>query len=464
MKMDLKGIRQLTPIALAVGLWALPSIATAQSLEQAVAHALDTNPEVRISYNRFKANQEIHNQAWSGYLPSVDLTAGYGVEYTDSPSTRRDSSLGANIDDRDERLNRGELGLSIRQLVFDGFYTSSESERTDFEASAAQWSLFSKAENVALDVVKVYIGVLHAQEILTLAEKNLSTHQEIFDQIKQKTNSGLGSTADLSQITGRLARANANVVAAKNNLLDTQSQFYRVVAQQPKDIVAPVPDADMLPKNLSETLLLASENHPILKAAKSDISAAKSAQETSKSNYYPKITLELNGTANNDTNGEDGITNNPPFRTDVGGHTKNYSAMLRLRYNLYAGGKDLAKEKESAYRISEAKEIRERAHREVVEGVNLSWNALNLLTPQKKYIRQHVEAAKETQKAYVQQFRLGQRTLLDLLDTENELFESRKAYLRAELDEIVAKYRVLNSTGRLLDSLRVTRPPEWQGK
>lgn len=75
-----------------------------------------------------------------------------------------------------------------------------------------------------------------------------------------------------------------------------------------------------------------------------------------------------------------------------------------------------------------------------------------------------MEAAKETQTAYVQQFNLGQRSLLDLLDTENELFEARKDYLRAEYDETLARYRVLNATGRLLDSLRVTRPESWRGE
>lgn len=66
--------------------------------------------------------------------------------------------------------------------------------------------------------------------------------------------------------------------------------------------------------------------------------------------------------------------------------------------------------------------------------------------------------------AYSQQFNLGQRTLLDLLDTENELFEARKDYLEAEYDEIISKYRVLNATGQLLDSLRVTRPSSWSGE
>ncbi|MBM7071235.1 TolC family outer membrane protein [Shewanella sp. 202IG2-18] len=468
--MDFKGIRQLKRkrIALALTACLLPTVGYSQSLEQAVAHTLDTNPDIRIAYSRFKVREEQHNQAWSGYLPSVDLTAGYGYEYTDSPATRRDSNIAVKVDDRYEELKRGEFGVSIRQLIFDGFYTSSESQRTSYETSAEQWTLFAAAEDIALDVAKVYVNYIHAQEVLHLSEKNLHAHKEIYTQIKHKTDQGLGSVADLSQITGRVARANANVIAAKNNFVDARAQFVRVVETEPQDLVVPVPDMDMMPQDLSDSLMTANEIHPVLKAAANDINAAKFERESAQSNYYPKFTLELSGNLNNDLNGEDGVTgsrNNafiPP--NDVGGHSNDYQAMVRMRYNLYAGGKDLAREKESAYRITESKETRERAHRQVVEGVHLSWNAYELLGPQKMFIREHVKASKQTQQAYKQQFSLGQRTLLDLLDTENELFESRKSYLQAEYDEIIAKYRVMNSNGKLLDSLRVTRPAEWKGE
>ena len=132
--------------------------------------------------------------------------------------------------------------------------------------------------------------------------------------------------------------------------------------------------------------------------------------------------------------------------------------------HLVVGKKMWSFSKKIDSKINEAKEIQQRANRQVVEGATLAWNAYEMLSPQKLYIRDHVIASKQTQVAYAQQFNLGQRTLLDLLDTENELFEARKDYLQTEYDEIIAKYRVLNSTGRLLESLRVTRPDVWKGE
>ena len=451
---------RLGVLAAAMGGMMLPLSASAMTLEQAVAHTLDSNPELRAAFNRFKAREEQVNQAIAGYMPTVDLTGGYGWEQTDSPATRRRFGR----DNGDFELERGEAGISIRQMLFDGFYTSSEVDRLSFEASADQWALFAAAEDMALDVTKVYINYIRTEQVMNLAEKNLATHKEIYDQIKQRTDSGLGSIADLSQITGRLARANANLISARNNFFDAKAQFSRVVDKAPDDMIVPVPDADMLPTDLATSMTLAQDNHPVLKSAAADIEAAQNERSSAQSGYYPKVTLELDGNWNNNLDGEDGVSGSGAFRTDVGGYSNDLVAMVRVRYNLFAGGKDLAREKEAAYKIGEAKEIRQRAYREVVEGVNLAWNAYEMLTPQKDYIREHVKAAKDTQVAYTQQFNLGQRTLLDLLDTENELFEARKDYLQAEYDEIVAKYRVLNATGRLLDSLKVTRPTVWLGE
>ena len=113
---------------------------------------------------------------------------------------------------------------------------------------------------------------------------------------------------------------------------------------------------------------------------------------------------------------------------------------------------------------SQAKEIHDNAYREVEEGTRLAWQARESLKKQKEFLQQHVESSYQTVSAYKQQFTLGQRTLLDVLNTENELFEARKSYVNANYDELFAQYRLLNAEGKLLDSLRVARPAEWQEK
>lgn len=435
-------------------LW--PVVANSQSLEQAVAETLTSHPDLRVAFSKFKVREQQVEQASAGYLPSINVTGGYGYEHTNSPGSRREQSDG----DDTEGLRRGEFGMSLKQILFNGFQTSSDINRTTYATSAEQWRLYGMAEDVALDVAKAYTNVLKAKEILVLSEKNLSSHKAIFSQIQQRTNSGLGSVADLSQITGRLARAQSNVISAKNNYVDSQTQFYRITEQRPENLVDPIPDSELLPKDQAAGLEQALANHPVIKSSANDITAANYQHEAAKSNYYPKVSFELDANFNNDLDGEDGYSNG----AGVGGHSNDVVAMVRFSYNLYAGGKDKAFEKETAYKITEASEINRSVYRQVTEGYTLAWDAHEFLNQQIGYIKAHVIASKESQAAYQQQFKLGQRSLLDLLDTENELFQARKEFVDAEFNEILTQYRLLNATGQLLDSLRVTRPAVWKGE
>ncbi|MEW6999650.1 TolC family outer membrane protein [Colwelliaceae bacterium BS250] len=429
-----------------------PVIVNAQSLEQAVAFTFDTHPELRVAYSRFKVSEKQIEQAEAGYWPTVDVTAGIGYEFTDSPATRRQSG--------DEELERTEIGISLKQELFSGYHTQSEVERTRFTTSADQWRLHGIAEDLALKVSKVYIDLIKAEQLVALAEKNLAAHQEIYEQIKQRTDSGFGSSADLSQINGRIAKAHSNLIASKNNYLDSQVIFYRVIEQRPNNLVIPYPDASLLPKTEAEGLQLTLKNHPVIKSSSKDIEAARAQYRTAKSNYYPKVTFEVNANFNDNLDGQDGSFGIP----DVGGDNDEVVAMLRVSYNLFSGGKNDAYTKETAYKISEARDLNSSVHRQVTEGFILSWNAFEQLNLQKKYIKMHVISSKDTQSDYKEQFKVGQRSLLDLLDTENELYQARRDFLDAEFTEISAQYRILHSMGLLVEALRVTRPGTWSGE
>ena len=137
----------------------------AQSLEQTVALALDTHPDIGQAFARFKSKEEDVNRALAGYLPTIDITVGYGYEYTDSPSNRR---IDLGFDDGKTELGRGEFGVSLRQMLFDGMFTSSEVKRTKFEASAEQWLLISTAEDLALSVSQAYLNYLKSQQLVVL--------------------------------------------------------------------------------------------------------------------------------------------------------------------------------------------------------------------------------------------------------------------------------------------------------
>ncbi|HAS61799.1 MAG TPA: agglutination protein [Vibrio sp.] len=411
----------------------------AQTLEQAVALTLKNNPEIKQAYNEYQSSVKEHDAAGGAYLPSIDLDAGIGYEGIDpADSTGRE----------DTDLTRKEATLSLTQLLWDGNATINDISRTGADAESVRLQLLSDASDMALKVTQIYLDAVKANEVLALSESNLAVHKEIYRDIKKRADSGIGSTADVTQVEARIAKAHGNLLAAQNNLIDTHTQFRRVVGQEPLGLIYPRADESKLPLSLTDAIDEAYMNHPVIMVAKVDVDAAKYQYKQSKGNYYPTISIEASQSWRDDAGGDEG-------------RSEETLAMLRLRYNLYNGGSDSDLSERAAYQLNKSKDLRDNTYRQVEESLRLSWSALDLTLQQKNFLADHVDSASETVIAYKKQYRIGKRTLLDLLNTENELFQARKDYLDAHYSEQYAKYRVMNATGNLLDALLIEIPSEW---
>lgn len=408
----------------------------AQTLEQAVAHTIATNPDIKSSYHEFRSKAFDTKGAYGDYMPKLDLDAGVGHESVDLAS-------GSKSD-----LTRKDATLTLSQLLWDGASTLDNIDRITADAESVRFQLISDVQDIALEVAKIYLDASKAYEVLALSEANLAVHKDIYSDIKKRVDSGIGSTADLSQVEARLAKAHGNLVAAQNNLFDVHTTFKKVVGQHPQGLIFPKADITFIPFTVDQGLALAYDQHPVIKVAQSDVDSAKYQYQQSKGANHPKISFEANQTWRQDAGG-------------IEGDSDEFSAMIRVRYNLFNGGSDMNRTKSTAQQLNKAKDLRDRTFRSVEEGLRLSWSALDLTLQQKEFLSDHVDSASETVISYKKQYRLGKRTLLDLLNTENELFEARKGYLDAKYDEQYAKYRVMNATGNILKAFRIEIPNEW---
>jgi len=408
----------------------------AQTLEQSIAITLATNPNLKSAFNDYMSYIKQHESVNGAYLPTIDLDAGIGYEKV-NPAQGESSNL-----------NRKEATLSLKQLIWDGSATLNNMDRTAAEAESMRYQLLSDAQDKALEVTQIYLDAVKAEEILALSESNLAVHKKIYKDIRKRAESGIGSTADLSQVEARIAKAHGNLLAAQNNIFDTHTQFYRIVGQSPQGLIFPRANVKALPLSLGDALTQANQNHPVLKVSIHDVDAARFQYEQSKGVNLPTVSFEAAQIWRDDAGG-------------IEGNSDELSAMIRMRYNLYNGGSDSANTERSAYQLNKAKDLRDRAYRTVEEGLKLSWSALDLTLQQKEFLADHVDSAAQTVIAYEKQYRIGKRTLLDLLNTENELFEARKSYVDAHFAEQFAKYRVMNATGTLLNALLIDMPKEW---
>ncbi|KVN20624.1 channel protein TolC [Burkholderia stagnalis] len=431
----------LAVLALTSALAAASSLAAAQSLQEAVEQAIRTNPEVRATtYNREAADQGL-KQARAGYWPRVDVDASIGKEQRDDVETRL---LGLNR----TTFTHRNANVTLSQMLFDGFAVRSEVARQQARIDSSANRVASTSEDVALRVVGAYLEVLRRRETTAAAEDNLESHRRIHDQIKLRSDRGVGRRADLYQAESRLALAQDNLRTEQSSLKDAEVAYARLVGSAPDALVKPVAPEGALPPTERLALDAALANHPSLAGAEADVAQARARYDGAKAAMWPRLDLELS--ASHDRDG-------------VLGPTNDRRVMLRLRYNLFQGGADKARIGEAHAQIREAEEERNRTRLEIQESVSHAYNAYLTARDRMVVLKQYVDSSAATREAYMLQFGIGQRSLLDLLNAENEYYSARIDYIGGQYAEAASAYRVFAGMGQLLDTLHVGRPAEAWG-
>ncbi|GFM64557.1 TolC family outer membrane protein [Pseudomonas lijiangensis] len=434
-------MRDLTPLYSAVVLAVACAQAQAITLTEAIQNTLDHHPEIQASKNeRLSAGEEL-NVAKGGYLPTVDVVATYGRQKTDSPSTRALYGHDSQI------LNYTQSELRLRQLLFDGFNTPNEVGRTQAVVNSRAYYVQGTSQSLALRAIEVYLDVLKCRELLTLARNNLQAHLRINDQITLRSERGVGSAADRDQSLARRALAQNNFHTAQVELADAEASFASAVGRLPDELETPPSIKGEVPLSLSEAQQSMLLNNPYLKSAQADVQAAEKQYESSKAPFYPRFDAELAVGANDNLQGEEG-------------HDKEWRAAVVMNYNLFNGNRDKSRLRSNAYKTGQALDIRNNALRMLNENMSLAWNAMDNARLQTPIARDYVTSTTRVRAAYQDQFGLGQRTLLDLLDSENELYNASRRYTEVRYTEELAMYRVLASEGELLRKQRVVLPAE----
>jgi adhesin transport system outer membrane protein len=432
-------MRVLTPLCSAALMTIACSHANAMSLAEAIQATVDNHPELQSSINNRLSADEDAKAARGGYLPSVDLVGGYGRERSDNPTTRSQGNH------HKETLNYTQSEIRLRQMLFDGSSTTNEVGRTRSIVSSRAFYVQGTAQDLALRAVEVYLEVLKRRELLDLAKNNLQAHLRVNDQIGLRSQRGVGSTADVDQSRARRALAENNFYTAQVDLNDAEANFFSATGRMPDELEPLASIKGEIPSDLQAAKQIMLDNNPFLKSAQADVESAEKQYEGSKSAFYPTVAAELAAGANNNLSGEEG-------------HNNDWRAGVTVNYNLFRGGSDKARLQSNAHRINQAMDIRNNALRQISENMSLAWNAMNNARVQTPYAREYAETTTRVRAAYQDQFGLGQRTLLDLLDSENELYNASRNYATIRYTEEYSMYRILANEGVLFSKLKVALP------
>lgn len=408
----------------------------AVSLEEAVRAAIQTNPDMGIVVENRRATEYELEQAKGDYLPSLDFRGAAGYQTTNDEVSR--SGPG----DPWDNGPRYESSLTLKQMLFDGNATDSAVALRESRVISSARRVRDTSVQIAADAIQAYLEAIRQRKLTELAEENVRLHELTLDMVAKKAAGGAATIADVQEAESRLATAQATLEDSRARLRDADATYFRVMGEQPEDLRRPTPPSWALPDGLEVAIETALRNNPGIAVAKADLEAAVNEYRGTESSFYPTLDLELTASANRGVDGERG-------------HEYDGTAMVVMRYNLFNGFKDQNRRKEFIARVGESRQRYNREVRLTEEEMRLAWNAWESAGRQIEALAREVQANDAVRKTYRKQFDLGARSLIELLDAENDLFLSKGQLISKQYLEIFAVYRILAGSGTLLSALDV---------
>ena len=422
-------------IAVPLFFLASPMPAHALSPLDAVSKAVLSHPEVQAKWHAFQAAGEEVNAAKGGFRPQLDLTAGIGRENLD----------GAGYEGRDLMdYTRDGVTLGLSQMLYDGNLTANQVARFGHTRKMRYFDLLAVMEKTGLEAVRSHEDVIRYRVLASLARDNLVRHEEVMKKIEDRAKAGVESQVNLETTRGRLALARTNLITEQSNLHDAETQYVRVVGEAPADSLENAAVNPSLPPSPEKALEEALSRNPQVFASIEGALAMRSATAEQKARMQPRLDFRAAANFENDVDGSEGRRDKTVVE-------------LLFRYNLYNGGSDRATLRRYGELAMESEENLKKTERDIRQAVLVAFNDIQAIGKQLPELELHMKSADSMRKAYAQQFEVGKRSLLDLLDAENEYFQASRAFSNAHFNLVDARARYLAAGGRLLEYFKVSR-------
>ncbi len=412
-----------------------------KSLEEVVGATIAVHPEVKRDQALNRAAEELIDEQFSGYLPTLDLDAGAGYEFTNSPATRSRNGI-ARTQPAHRDLWRSDFQLRLNQMVFDGFETRSGVRSARADRDAAIERIVETNQRIGFRAVEVFLEVLRNQDLVGLADENVAAHEDIVRRVRGQVESGVADSVDLEQGAARMALSRSERSRRMGGLRRANVQFTEVVGEAPEGLELPAAPGYDQPIDVDTAISDALKDNPTVAVTAARVQARTHDIGVTRAPYFPRFDIELTGTTINNLDG-------------ILGPNTTFSALLRMRYNLFRGFFDRASKRRATFEAAAAADDDSEARRSIREDVRVAYRALMTAQARLVPLRQRVESSRLTLEAYYGQYDLGRRSLFDLLDTQNEMFRSSVDLVDGEFAVLLGHYRLLFSMGRLLQGLGV---------
>lgn len=402
---------------------AVPTGIRADNLTDALVSAYSSNPTLLAERAAVRATDEGVPQALSGWRPTVSVSGSAGVQQSKTDLTS------------EQDLNPLSGTLDVTQPLYRGGRTVSATDEAESNVLAARSRLRSVEQTVLLNAVTAYLDVLRDEARVQLNRNNEAVLQRQLEATRDRFEVGEVTRTDVAQSEARLSNAVASRVAAQGDLASSRATYQQVIGRPAADL-EPAPPLPALPESLEDSLSISRDENPDVDAARFSEAAAGFGVTTAFGQLLPTVNLVGQMRRSDET-----TTENVASRSD--------SIIAQVTVPLYQSGSVTSQ-------VRQAKQVRNQRRIEIeatlrttLEATEQAWEALVAARSQIDSRAEQVRANEIALEGVKQEAAVGSRTVLDVLDAEQELLDARVALVVAERDEYVAGYRLISAIGRL---------------
>ncbi|WP_207462248.1 TolC family outer membrane protein [Azospirillum sp. SYSU D00513] len=422
--------RRLLATALSLGVLAgAAGTAGAQSLEEALAQAYNNNPTLGAQRARLRAVDEGVPQAKAGYRPTLSATANLGR------SAGETAFQGGRIG---TETNSKTIGLQASQPLYDAS-VGPAIRRAERLVESQRATLLANEQQVLLDAARAYLNVVQNQAVLELQRNNEQVLRRQLEAARDRFRVGEYTRTDVSLSESRLAASVASRISAEGTLESSRATYARFVGTLPGRLKAPKPTFE-LPATLDELVAMAQSNNPSVLSASYGEAAQREAVDQQYGRLLPSVNLTAQGQRVIDPGQSGGVNLD---RSD------SLSITAQVRIPLYQAGLPEATVREAKHTANQARLQIEDTRRQATEAGISAWQTLQTARASIQSYQSQIKAAEIALDGVRQEAQVGSRTVLDVLNQEQELLNARVNLVRAQREEMVAAFTVLGAIGQL---------------
>ena len=421
----------LAGVALIGGALVVPEVAGAETLEEVLTSAYDTNPTLQARRARLRAADEGVPQALANWRPTVTLSgeAGRG-KYESNQATARESNR-----------NPSNYALSVSQPLYRGGRTTAQTQQAEATVMAERALLQATEQSILLNAATAYLNVVRDEAVLKLNVNNEQVLRRQLEAAQERFRVGEITRTDVSQAEARLSRATADRVAAEGALQNSRANFINVVGRPPEAPQAPQ-SAVAVPASFDEVKAVTLAKNPNVIAADWTASAAKEGIDLVFGELLPTVSLNGQYSRAHDAGSRFGNENN---RTE----SENMQATLNVSVPLYEGGGTYSRVRAQKHTYGQRRIEADQARRDSLESATRGWEDLQAARARIRSYESQIRASEMALAGVEEEAKVGSRTVLDVLDAEQELFDARVNMVRAQHDEMVAAFQVKSALGQM---------------